>query len=60
MIFERFRGIPNKDIKNVTSIIIPGQSSIIGVSKIKETPIVDNSEAKLVKMMTLMTSVVHD
>jgi pyruvate dehydrogenase E2 component (dihydrolipoamide acetyltransferase) len=47
------------DIEMVSPIIIPGQSSIIGVGKIKETPVVERGEIAAAKVMKLTLSVDH-
>lgn len=46
-------------IEVFSPIVIPGQSSIIGAGKIKETLIIDNGKVKPVKTMNLTLSVDH-
>ena len=47
------------DIEAVTPIVIPGQGSIIGVGKIRETPVVEKGKIATARVMKMTLAVDH-
>ena len=47
------------DVENFTAIINPGQGAVLAVSAIKDTPVVEDSQIKIAKMMKVTLSSDH-